>query len=366
MTVKILISIGTRPEAIKMAPLVHALRGEKWVHLRVLATAQHRHLLDQGLDFFDISADIDLDAMTEDQDLAGLTGRMLAAVHGVLGSEQPDLVLAQGDTTTVMATALACHYQKIPFGHVEAGLRTGNRYQPFPEEINRSLVGRLAEYHFAPTEGAANNLRDEGVPEDRVFMTGNTVIDALLWTLPRVDRACFEPTDGRRLILVTAHRRESHGAAFEGICRALLRLAERGDLEILYPVHLNPNIDSVARARLSSHPQVHLTEPLNYADFVAAMQASHLILTDSGGVQEEAPTLDRPVLVLRRRTERPEGVAAGCARLVGTDADAICRHVAELCDEPEAYRQMTGHENPYGDGRAAPRIVEILRERLAT
>lgn len=358
---RILVVVGTRPEAVKLAPVVHALKAAPWARTRVLATAQHRQLLDQIHAFFGITPDRDLDAMRPGQGLADLTARLLAGIDPVLGDERPDLVLAQGDTTTVMVAALACFYRRIPFGHVEAGLRTGDVHNPFPEELNRVLVGRMAALHFAPTDGSRQNLLREGTPPATVHVTGNTVIDALLWAADRVDAARFAPPPGKRLALVTAHRRENFGAPFEQVCLALRDLADRGDLQLLYPVHPNPNVRDVAHRVLGGHPAIRLVEPLDYPDMVAAMRACALILTDSGGVQEEAPSLGKPVLVLRTTTERPEGVAAGAARLVGTDRAAIVREAARLLDEPAAYAAMASVQNPYGDGCASERIVAACR-----
>jgi UDP-N-acetylglucosamine 2-epimerase (non-hydrolysing) len=279
----------------------------------------------------------------------------------VLADERPDLVLAQGDTTTVMVTALGCFYRGIPFGHVEAGLRTGDMRNPFPEELNRVLVGRMAALHFAPTEGARQNLMREGVPAGSVEVTGNTVIDALLWAADRVDTAPFAPPPGKRLVLVTAHRRENFGAPFESVCRALRDVADRGDVQLLYPVHPNPNVRDVARRVLGGHPAIRLVDPLDYPAMVAAMRACTLILTDSGGVQEEAPSLGKPVLVLRTTTERPEGIAAGAAKLVGTDRARIVAEANRLLDDPAAHAAMARVSNPYGDGRAAQRLVDRVR-----
>lgn len=355
---RILVVVGTRPEAVKLAPVVHALRACPWAQVRVLATAQHRQMLDQIHAFFGIAPDRDLDLMRPDQTLADLTARMIAALDPVLADERPALVLAQGDTTTVMVTALACFYRKIAFGHVEAGLRTGDVHNPFPEEMNRVLVGRMAHLHFAPTQQARDNLLREGVDPAAVHVTGNTVIDALLWAAERVDTAPFAPPPDKRLVLVTAHRRENFGAPFASVCAALRALADRGDVQLLYPVHPNPNVRDVALRLLGDHPAIRLVDPLDYPDMVAAMRVCHLILTDSGGVQEEAPSLGKPVLVLRTTTERPEGVAAGAARLVGTDRAAIVAAANELLDDDAAYAAMAKVENPYGDGTAALRIAE--------
>ena len=334
---KFLVVVGTRPEAVKLAPVVHALRAAPWADCRVLATAQHRQLLDQTLGFFGIRPDLDLDLMRPDQSLADLTARMVSALDPVFAAERPDWVIAQGDTTTVMVAALAAFYRRIRFAHVEAGLRTGDLAQPFPEEGNRAIVGRLASLHFAPTQRAAQNLRAERVP------TG-----------------AFAPAPGRRLLLVTAHRRENFGAPFEAICRALLRLAARPDVELLYPVHPNPNVRAVVGRLLAGHERIRLCDPLDYPDMVAAMRASTLILTDSGGVQEEAPSLGVPVLVLRDETERPEGVAAGAARLVGPHEERIVAAATQLLDDPAAYRAMATVQNPYGRGDSAAAIVRVL------
>ena len=357
-TKRILVAVGTRPEAVKMAPVIHALREQPWADVRVLATAQHRQMLDQIHEFFGITPDCDLDMMRPNQSLSDLTARMIAAMDPVLAEEAPDLVLAQGDTTTVMVTALASFYRKIPFGHVEAGLRTGNVHNPFPEEMNRVLVGRMADLHFAPTEGSAANLRKEGMT-DGVHVTGNTVIDALLWAAERVDATEFAPPAGKKLVLVTAHRRENHGEPLENICAALREIADRSDVKMLYPVHPNPNVLEVAHRVLGNHEAIELVDPLDYPKMVAAMRACDVILTDSGGVQEEAPSLGKPVLVLRTTTERPEGITAGAARLVGTDRATIVNAANELLDDAAAYSAMAKVENPYGDGRAAHRIAEL-------
>ncbi|MEO6595659.1 MAG: UDP-N-acetylglucosamine 2-epimerase (non-hydrolyzing) [Planctomycetota bacterium] len=361
---RILVVAGTRPEAVKLAPVVHALQREPWAAVRVLATAQHRQLLDQIHAFFGIIPDRDLDLMRPDQSLADLTARMVAAMDPVLADERPALVLAQGDTTTVMVTALCCFYRRIAFGHVEAGLRTGDLNNPFPEELNRVLVGRMAALHFAPTDGARQNLLREGVAPQAIQVTGNTVIDALLWAAERVDTAPFRPAPGKRLVLVTAHRRENFGAPFEQVCAALRQIADRGDVELLYPVHPNPNVRDVAHRVLGEHPAIRLVDPLDYPMMVAAMRACTLILTDSGGVQEEAPSLGKPVLVLRTTTERPEGVTAGAAKLVGTDRARIVSEANRLLDDASAYAAMATVVNPYGDGRASARIVAQCRAFL--
>ncbi len=362
----ILVTAGTRPEAVKVAPVVRLLRDQPWANVRVLATAQHRDLLDQVLDFFEIPADIDLDIMKPDQSLPELTSRLLPALDEAIGCEKPDIVLAQGDTTTVMTTALACYYRRIPFGHIEAGLRTHRKYAPFPEEMNRVLAGHLADLHFAPTPLAKENLLREGLDANTVHVTGNTVIDALLWAVERPLPRSFEPTEGRKLVLVTAHRRENFGAGLEEICGAILDLVAARDIEVLYPVHPNPNVTTVVKRLLDGNPRIRLVAPLGYAEFVAAMKAAHVILTDSGGVQEEAPSLGKPVLVLRDETERPEGLAAGTAILVGPHRTRIVEKTLGLIDDVGAYDRMARACNPYGDGRAATRIANVLGAHLRT
>ncbi|MCA8952104.1 MAG: UDP-N-acetylglucosamine 2-epimerase (non-hydrolyzing) [Planctomycetes bacterium] len=357
---RLLAVVGTRAEAVKMAPVIRALAATPGLSCRVLATAQHRELLDGVLATFGIVPDRDLDVMRPDQSLGELTARLLPALERALEDERPDLVLAQGDTTTVMATALAAFYRRVPFAHVEAGLRTGRLDRPFPEEANRAIVARLAAVHLAPTEHARSNLLREGVPAEHVHVVGNPVVDALLATLPRADAAKFAPAAGRRLVFVTTHRREHFGAPLERLCRGLAAIADRPDVELLLPLHPNPNVAPAVRAALGAHPWVRLAPPLGYEDTVAAMAAAALILTDSGGIQEEAPSLGVPVLVLREETERPEGIAAGVARLVGTDAAVIAREAARLLDDPAAHAAMATAANPYGDGRSAGRIAAIL------
>jgi UDP-N-acetylglucosamine 2-epimerase (non-hydrolysing) len=357
---RVLCAVGTRPEAIKMAPVIQALRSTEWADVRVLATAQHRDLLDQVLHFFDIHPDVDLDVMRARQSLPDLTARLLVSLDAALAAESPDIVLAQGDTTTVFATALASFYRRIPFGHVEAGLRTGNPDSPYPEEMNRVLTGRLARWHFAPTTRARDNLLREGVRSDTIAVTGNTVIDALL-QIAKIETPLPVQLDaGRRLILLTAHRRENF-ARLESICSAVASVVKRNpDVEVLYPVHPNPRVLETVQRMLSGVERVTLCEPLDYASFVQAMKRSFLIVTDSGGVQEEAPALGRPVLVIRTETERPEGVDAGVVRLVGIDTESITREVQRLLDDGTAYGAMAQGVSPYGDGHAATRIVDIL------
>lgn len=363
---KILCVVGTRPEAIKMAPVILALKQEQMFEVSVLATAQHRHLLDQVMRVFDIEPDIDLNIMRPNQALTTLTARLLLDLDDVLLAEKPDAVLAQGDTTTVMTVALACFYHKIPFGHVEAGLRTWDMKNPFPEEMNRVIAGRLAKWHFAPTESSRQNLLREGVANADIVVTGNTVIDALLSVADRDVELPVELDPTKRLILVTAHRRENFGEPFERICRALLTLLERNlDVQVLYPVHPNPNVRDTAHRFLGSHPRVVLCDPLDYLPFVSVMKRAYLILSDSGGVQEEAPALGKPVLVLRYETERPEAVEEGVVKLVGTDFDVIVAEAQRLLDDEAAYRSMARGVSPYGDGHAAERIVKVLREHFS-
>ncbi|HSH91658.1 MAG TPA: UDP-N-acetylglucosamine 2-epimerase (non-hydrolyzing) [Ramlibacter sp.] len=362
---RIVCVVGTRPEAVKMAPVILALKAQPWAEVRVLATAQHRHMLDQVLAAFGIAPDIDLDLMQPNQDLAALTARMLVAMDGVLKSEQPFAVLAQGDTTTVMVSALSSFYLGIPFGHVEAGLRTGDMRRPFPEEMNRVLAGHMARWHFAPTQSSRDNLLREGITETSVHVTGNTVIDALQAMAARTP--ALEPTAGRRLVLVTAHRRESFGAPLVEICTAIKTLVDtNADLEVLYPVHPNPNVTRTVDDMLGNHPRISLVAPLDYQPFVAAMKGAHLILTDSGGVQEEAPALGKPVLVLREETERPEAVAAGVVQLIGTDSGKIVAAAQRLLDDSAAYKAMAKGVSPYGDGHASERIVDVLQRFHAT
>lgn len=360
---RILCILGTRPEAIKMAPVVLALKEQPWAQVRVLATAQHRHMLDQVLGFFDIEPDIDLDIMRPNQALTTLTARLLLDLDEVLLAEKPDVVLVQGDTTTVMAAALACFYHRIPVGHVEAGLRTWDMMNPFPEEANRVIAGKLARWHFAPTQTARQNLLREGIPDERIVVTGNTVIDALMLTAQRDVELGVSVEDSRRLVLVTAHRRENFGEPFREICRALHTLAERNpDVTFLYPVHPNPNVKDTAHAMLADRQNIVLCDPLDYAPFVTAMKRSYLIISDSGGVQEEAPALGKPVLVLRDETERPEAVEEGVVKLVGPHYQQIVEETQRLLDSQPAYQEMARGVSPYGDGHAAERIVKVLSE----
>lgn len=365
---------GTRPEAIKMAPVVKALQTVDRVKLtvNVCVTAQHRSMLDQVLDLFSIKPDFDLDLMKNRQDLTQITVGVLSGLQGVLAECKPDLVLVHGDTTTTFAASLAAYYQQIDVAHVEAGLRTRNIYSPWPEEMNRRLTGGIARYHFAPTEQAKQNLLAEAVPAENIYVTGNTVVDALLETTQKIQADSglaeslarrFDFLDpAKKLILVTGHRRESFGQGFENICIALRRIAERNDIQIVYPVHLNPNVSTPVKRTLGGLDNVVLLDPLEYLPFVYLMSRSYLIITDSGGIQEEAPSLGKPVLVMRDTTERPEAVDAGTVRLVGTDSDRIVAETLGLLDDNAQYQHMARAHNPYGDGLAARRIVgELIR-----
>ena len=365
-TKRILCVVGTRPEAIKMAPVILALKKQPSVEVRVLATAQHRHMLDQVLNFFNIEPDIDLDIMRPNQALTTLTARLLLDMDDVLLAEKPDVVIVQGDTTTVMAVSLACFYHRIPIGHVEAGLRTWDMQNPFPEEANRVITGKLARWHFAPTEGSRQNLLREGIPDEDIIVTGNTVIDALLIAASKELEVGIDLDATKRLVLVTSHRRENFGEPFRNICIALRMLAERNaDIQILYPVHPNPNIKDVANELLGKSSNITLCDPLDYAPFVAAMKRAYLIISDSGGVQEEAPALGKPVLVLREETERPEAVEMGVVKLVGSDCDRILGEAQRLLDNETAYLAMARGVSPYGDGHSSERIVNVLREHFA-
>lgn len=348
-----------------MAPVIIQLKQQSWAEVRVLATAQHREMLDQVMEFFAISPDIDLNIMQPNQSLTTLTARLLQELQAVLSNEKPDVVLVQGDTTTVMSVTMACFYHRIPVGHVEAGLRTWDMNNPFPEEANRVITGKLAKWHFAPTEGAKENLLTEGVGECDIIVTGNTVIDALYMAAERELKLGVDIAHDKRLILVTAHRRENFGKPFVEICRALKTLAEKNpDVQFLYPVHPNPNVKQIAHEFLGSLSNVVLCEPLDYAPFVAAMKLAYLVLTDSGGVQEEAPALGKPVLVLREETERPEAVREGVVKLIGPHHDRIVGEVQKLLDSPEEYALMARGISPYGDGKAAARIVQTLRKHF--
>ncbi|RDE22970.1 UDP-N-acetylglucosamine 2-epimerase (non-hydrolyzing) [Motiliproteus coralliicola] len=367
---RLLLVFGTRPEAIKMAPVVKALQRQKNFDARVCVTAQHRQMLDQVLSLFEIEPDYDLNLMRAGQTLTDITSAVIHKLEPILKDFKPELVLVHGDTTTTFAASLAAFYQQIEVAHVEAGLRTGNIYSPWPEEANRKLTGALTRYHFAPTEQARQNLLNEAVPQDHIHVTGNTVIDALLWVR---DKIGTDPTlasrfaqqfdfldPQRRLLLVTGHRRESFGGGFEQICEALLELSRRNDLQIVYPVHLNPNVQEPVKRILTQADKVHLIEPQDYLPFVYLMQRADLLLTDSGGIQEEAPSLGKPVLVMRDTTERPEAVEAGTVRLVGADRERIVEGVSQLLDDVALYQAMSVAHNPYGDGQASERIRAVL------
>ncbi|RUL66407.1 UDP-N-acetylglucosamine 2-epimerase (non-hydrolyzing) [Dyella dinghuensis] len=361
----VLCIVGTRPEGIKMAPVIVALQREPWARVSVLTTAQHRDLLDQVLRFFAIRPDVDLNVMRANQSLPQLTERLIGALNRTFARLTPDVVLAQGDTTTVMTAALVAFYRRIAFGHIEAGLRTHDLHNPFPEEMNRRMAGHLARWHFVPTERSRQNLLDEGVDKAQIHLTGNTVIDSLL-QVAAYDHPLALPLDpSKRLILVTAHRRENFGEPFRAICRAIRMLVEKyPDTEVLYPVHPNPNILTVAHDLLGGHPRIHLCGPLDYTAFVEAQKRAYLILTDSGGVQEEAPALGKPVLVLRSETERPEAVDEGVVRLVGTDEVRIVAEASRLLEDAFAYQEVARGVSPYGDGHASERIVAVLRQAL--
>ena len=371
LTKKILVVFGTRPEAIKMAPLVKTLQAHKAFEVKVCVSAQHRHMLDQVLQLFDIQPDFDLDLMRPGQDLSGITSRVLLGLNPVLTQWGPDAVLVHGDTATTFAASLAAFYQRIPVGHVEAGLRTGNLYSPWPEEANRKLTSVLTQWHFAPTATSRNNLLKEGVPSSAIHVTGNTVIDALLQVREKIDnslqlRQQFDEDFGfldprKRLVLVTGHRRENFGDGFERICQALIRIAkDHADVQLVYPMHLNPQVQEPVRRLLGDIGNIHLIEPLDYLPFVYLMDKSTLILTDSGGIQEEAPALGKPVLVMRDTTERPEAVAAGTVKLVGTDVEKIATEASTLLTDAQAYQAMAFAHNPYGDGQACQRIAQAL------
>jgi UDP-N-acetylglucosamine 2-epimerase (non-hydrolysing) len=368
-TPRILVTFGTRPEAIKMFPVVAALRETGRLDVKVVVTAQHRELLDSVLDLASLRPDLDLDLMQASQSLDALSARILTRFGEALDGLKPDRVLVHGDTLTTMMATLACYFRRIPVGHVEAGLRSGDIYSPWPEEVNRKVTGAVADLHFAPTETAAAALRAENVAEKSIHITGNTVIDALMFAQSRVAAdPTLAPTmaplkarfAGKRIIAVTAHRRENFGAGMAQIAAALQQLAARDDVAIIYPLHPNPNVVGVMQPALAGHDNIALIEPLDYLDFVAMMAACDLVLTDSGGIQEEAPSLGKPVLVMRDTTERPEGVAAGTARLVGADAAVIVRETTRLLDDAGAYQAMARAHNPYGDGTASRQIADII------
>lgn len=371
---KILVSIGTRPEAIKMAPVIMLLKEiqstEIIIDLKVCLTGQHRQMLDQALDIFNLAADYDLNVMADCQDLTDITVKILTGMRDVLKEVKPDLLLVHGDTTTAAASALAAFYAKVPVAHVEAGLRSGNIYSPWPEEVNRKIIGTIACRHFAPTANAAQNLLRENIDQASIEITGNTVIDSLFYIINYLNRnnkvkECLSLkysflNSNRRMLLVTGHRRENFGKGFENICHALKVLSMRNDIEIVYPVHLNPNVQEPVSRLLNSSARIHLIEPVDYIEFVYLMSMSYMVLTDSGGVQEEAPSLGKPVLVMRNTTERPEGLSAGAVKLVGTMAMDIVESVQSLLDDSSQYEKMASAVNPYGDGTAANKIVNYI------
>ena len=368
---KILTVFGTRPEAIKMAPVVKALSASDKIDARVCVTAQHREMLDQVLSLFDIAPDYDLDIMKADQRLSDITSSVLLGLEPILKNFEPDLLLVHGDTTTTLAASIAAYYQKIAVGHVEAGLRTGDIYSPWPEEINRKITGAISSLHFAPTVGAQQNLLREGINKSQIYVTGNTVIDALQYVtnIMETDRrllysldAKFELPKGKRIILVTGHRRESFGGGFKRICEAIKQIANRDDVHIVYPVHLNPKVRETIESTLGVHKNISLMSPQEYLPFVYLMNRAELILTDSGGVQEEAPSLGKPVLVMRNTTERPEAVSAGTAKIVGTDTSLIVEELTLLLDDREAYEKMSFAHNPYGDGKATAQILSAINK----
>ena len=366
---KILVIFGTRPEAIKLFPVIHKLQEHSDVQTRVLVTGQHGQMLDQVLDIGEIRPDHDLDVMAPNQTLDALTARLLTGIGAVLDIERPARVIVQGDTATAMVGALAAYYRQIPVSHVEAGLRSHNIYQPWPEEVNRKIIGTIADQHFAPTHVSADALRAEAVAPENIHITGNSVIDALHWVTDKIarqpDLACDlveieERFAGKRIIGVTTHRRENFGDGMEDIAAALLEIAARDDVAIIFPVHMNPNVRKVMDAKLGNHPRIAMIEPLDYPHFARLLSISHIMLSDSGGVQEEAPALGKPVLVMRETTERPEGVAAGTAKLVGTDKNRIISEIFTLLDDEAAYSNMARAHNPFGDGQAAHKIAGLV------
>lgn len=370
----VLVIFGTRPEAIKMAPVVAALRLHPSLNVKTCVTGQHREMLDQVLNLFGIKPDEDLAIMKSGQDLTDITSTILLKLRDVLRKIQPSIILVHGDTSTTFAASLAAFYAQIPVAHVEAGLRTHNKYSPFPEEINRKLTGALADIHFAPTETAQSNLIAEGISDATIHVTGNTVIDALMDTVkkidssPGIDKALCEDLNfldfQKKIILVTGHRRENFGQGIINICNALLELSNRTDVEIVYPVHPNPNIQKPVSEILAKQPNIHLIPPRDYLPFIHLLKRSYLILTDSGGIQEEAPSLGKPVLVMRDTTERPEAVEAGTVKLVGTSKEVIVNQACELLDDSILYESFSRKTNPYGDGHASARIAQIINEFL--
>ena len=374
---KILFVFGTRPEAIKMAPVIKAFKDEKIFDTKVCVTAQHRQMLDQVLDIFDIKPDYDLNIMERGQDLFDITANVLSGMKNVLSEYSPDLVLVHGDTSTTSATAIAAFYQKIKVGHVEAGLRTGNIYSPWPEEVNRQISGVIANYHFAPTSTSMENLLKENKNKENILVTGNTVIDALFLVLDKIEKDAklknkilksisdqYKFNNDKKIILVTGHRRENFGEGFTNICKALKKIADNNhDVDIVYPVHLNPNVQKPVKNILSNSKNIYLIDPLSYENFIYLMSRSYFIISDSGGIQEEAPSLGKPVLVLRNTTERPEAVEAGTVKLVGTNFEAIVNESQKFLDDEKEYKKMSKAHNPYGDGSASKRIVNFFKTK---
>ena len=369
MKKRILIIIGTRPEAIKMAPVIHSLCSETTIETLLCSTGQHKQMLQSVLDVFSLTVDVDLDLMIENQGLVPLASKMFDALQMVFTSYSPDLILVHGDTLTTLAGALVAYYNKTPVMHVEAGLRTNDLYSPWPEEGNRRLVGSIASFHFAPTEAAAQNLVNEGVDSSKMMVTGNTVIDALLMARDFLSREIHDLdslSEARHIILVTSHRRENLGEGFINVCKSINKIARRDDVHIVFPLHLNPNIRQAADKYIDKRENISLIEPMDYKEFVKTMMKAKLILTDSGGIQEEAPSLNKPVLILRDTSERPEIIASGAGRLVGTDTGKIVSAVTELLDDTKAYESMINKENPYGDGHASVRIKKHILKYLET
>ena len=374
---KILFVFGTRPEAIKMAPVIKAFKDEKIFDTKVCVTGQHRQMLDQVLDIFDIKPDYDLNIMERGQDLFDITANVLSGMKNVLSEYSPDLVLVHGDTSTTSATAISAFYQKIKVGHVEAGLRTGNIYSPWPEEVNRQISGVIANYHFAPTPTSMENLLKENKNKENILVTGNTVIDALFLVLDKIEKDTklkntilksisdqYKFNSDKKIILVTGHRRENFGEGFTNICKALKKIADNNhDVDIVYPVHLNPNVQKPVKNILSNSKNIYLINPLSYENFIYLMSKSYFIITDSGGVQEEAPSLGKPVLVLRNTTERPEALEAGTVKLVGTNFEAIVNESQKFLDDEKEYKKMSKAHNPYGDGSASKRIVNFFKTK---
>ena len=374
---KILFVFGTRPEAIKMAPVIKAFKDEKIFDTKVCVTGQHRQMLDQVLDLFDIKPDYDLNIMELGQDLFDITANVLSGMKNILSEYSPDLVLVHGDTSTTSATAISAFYQKIKVGHVEAGLRTGNIYSPWPEEVNRQISGVIANYHFAPTSTSMENLLKENKNKENILVTGNTVIDALFLVLDKIEKDAklkntilksisdqYKFNSDKKIILVTGHRRENFGEGFTNICKALKKIADNNhDVDIVYPVHLNPNVQKPVKNILSNSKNIYLINPLSYENFIYLMSKSYFIITDSGGVQEEAPSLGKPVLVLRNTTERPEALEAGTVKLVGTNFEAIVNESQKFLDDEKEYKKMSKAHNPYGDGSASKRIVNFFKTK---